>query len=69
MKLYFGNVIAIACSAGLLIPWAVIRTLRYRLAKFSMIVAGSPVHQMNRCWRGGREQPGAGDFFHMDVGV
>src|SRR2546425_152280 len=34
-RLYFGNVIAIACSAGLLIPWAVIRTLRYRLANFS----------------------------------
>jgi uncharacterized membrane protein YjgN (DUF898 family) len=70
MKLYFGNVIAIACSAGLLIPWAVIRTLRYRLANFSMIVAGSPVHHMNPLLAPvGASSQELGDFFNMDVGV
>ena len=69
-RLYFGNVIAIACSAGLLIPWAVIRTLRYRLANFSMIVAGSRVHQMNPSLApGGASSQELGDFFNVDVGV
>jgi uncharacterized membrane protein YjgN (DUF898 family) len=70
MKLYFGNVIVIVCSAGLLIPWAVIRTLRYRLANFSMIVAGSPVHQMNPSLAPvGASSQELGDFFNVDVGV
>jgi len=69
-RLYFGNVIAIACSAGLLIPWAVIRSLRYRLANFSMIVAGSPVHHMNPSLAPvGASSQELGDFFNVDVGV
>ena len=69
-RLYFGNIIAIACSAGLLIPWAVIRSLRYRLANFSMIVAGSPVHQMNPSLAPvGASSQELGDFFNVDVGV
>jgi len=63
-------VIAIACSAGLLIPWAVIRSLRYRLANFSMIVAGSPVHLMNPSLAPvGASSQELGDFFNVDVGV
>ncbi len=30
-RLYAGNVIAIVCTGGLLIPWAVVRVTRYRL--------------------------------------
>ena len=30
MKLYLGNVLGVVASAGLLIPWAVIRVARYR---------------------------------------
>jgi uncharacterized membrane protein YjgN (DUF898 family) len=70
MRLYFGNVIAIACTAGMLIPWAVIRTLRYRLTSFSMIVAGNPVHDMNPALEPvGASSQELGDFFNMEVGV
>ena len=36
--LHFGNIVAAAFSAGLLIPWAVIRTLRYRLDNFAGVI-------------------------------
>jgi uncharacterized membrane protein YjgN (DUF898 family) len=69
-RLYFGNVIAIAFTAGMLIPWAVIRTLRYRLTNFSMIVAGNPVHDMNPTLESvGASSQELGDFFNMEVGV
>jgi uncharacterized membrane protein YjgN (DUF898 family) len=35
-KLYAGNLIAIVCSGGLLIPWAVVRLTRYRLQAISV---------------------------------
>jgi uncharacterized membrane protein YjgN (DUF898 family) len=39
-KLYGVNVLAILCSGGLLIPWAVIRVTRYRLQTISVEIEG-----------------------------
>jgi uncharacterized membrane protein YjgN (DUF898 family) len=39
-KLYGLNVIAILCSLGLLIPWAVIRVIRYRLQAITVEIEG-----------------------------
>ena len=70
VKLYFSNVLAIACTAGMLIPWAVVRTLRYRLANFSMIVAGTPLYAGNPSLAPvGAASQELGDFFNVDVGV
>jgi len=70
IKLYFGNLFAIAGTAGMLIPWAVVRTLRYRLDNFSMIVAGTPVYAGNpNLAPVGAASQELGDFFNVDVGV
>ncbi len=39
--LYFSNAVAIACSFGLLVPWASIRMYRYRIARLSVEQVGS----------------------------
>ena len=39
--LYFSNTIAMLCSLGLLIPWARVRTTRYRLSRMSFIPGGN----------------------------
>jgi uncharacterized membrane protein YjgN (DUF898 family) len=69
-KLYLGNIVAAALSAGLLIPWAVVRTLRYRLESFAMIVEGAPVHEASpalaRVGAAGQE---LGDMFNLDLGL
>jgi uncharacterized membrane protein YjgN (DUF898 family) len=41
MSLYIGNVLAIAATLGLAVPWAVVRTLRYRAACLGMEGDGS----------------------------
>jgi uncharacterized membrane protein YjgN (DUF898 family) len=41
MKLYVTNVLAIIASAGLLTPWAVIRTLRYRADHMQVLLDGN----------------------------
>ena len=67
---YFGNIVAVAGSAGLLIPWAVIRTLRYRLESFSMVVAGNPVHEANpNLPPVGATGQELGDIFNLDLGL
>lgn len=40
MTLYFGNAVAIVASLGLLTPWAVIRTIRYRLEHMRVLLDG-----------------------------
>jgi uncharacterized membrane protein YjgN (DUF898 family) len=70
IRLYLGNVLAVLFSAGLLIPWAVIRTRRYRLECFCMIVAGDPVYEANpRLPRVGAMGQELGDFFNVDLGI
>jgi len=68
--LHFGNVVAAACSAGLLIPWAVIRTLRYRLDNFAGMIEDDIVHEaspeMAPVGAAGQE---LGDIFNLDLGI
>jgi uncharacterized membrane protein YjgN (DUF898 family) len=69
-RIYVGNVLAAAASAGLLIPWAVVRTLRYRLESFSMTVDGSPEHEANPALaRVGATGQEFGDIFNLDFGL
>jgi len=66
-RIYVGNVLAAAASVGLLIPWAVVRTLRYRLESFSMTVDGKPEHEANPALvRVGATGQEFGDIFNLD---
>ena len=69
-RLYVGNLFAAAASLGLLIPWAVVRTLRYRFENFSMVVEDEVVHtahpQLARVGATGQE---VGEIFHLELGV
>jgi uncharacterized membrane protein YjgN (DUF898 family) len=68
--IYLGNVVAAALSAGLLIPWAVIRTLRYRLENFTMIVDEEHVHAANPALAPvGAAGQELGDLFNLDLGL
>lgn len=68
--LYLGNVVAAALSAGLLIPWAVVRTLRYRLESFTMIVDEELVHAANPALAPvGAAGQELGDLFNLDIGL
>ena len=69
-KLYLVNLLAIACSAGLLIPWAVVRAYRYRLEHFAIIADDDLVHEANpvlpRVGAAGQE---LGDVLNLDLGI
>ncbi|MBI3045908.1 MAG: DUF898 domain-containing protein [Betaproteobacteria bacterium] len=69
-RLYLGNVVAIAATAGFLIPWAVIRTLRYRLENLAITIEGDSVHEaspaLERVGATGQE---IGDIFNLDLGI
>jgi uncharacterized membrane protein YjgN (DUF898 family) len=69
-RLYIGNVLAAAASAGLLIPWAVVRTLRYRLQCLSATIEGENLHEANpELERVGATGQEFGDIFNMDFGL
>ncbi len=69
-KLYLGNVVAVLLSVGLLIPWAVIRTRRYRLGCLAMLVEAETVHQASgRLPRVGATGQEMGDLFNVDLGI
>ncbi|HSC96821.1 MAG TPA: YjgN family protein [Burkholderiales bacterium] len=69
-RLYIGNVIAIAVTAGLLIPWAVVRTLRYRLDNMAMHVRDEAPHEANPALeRVGATGQELGDIFNLDLGI
>lgn len=69
-KLYLGNLLAIACSAGLLIPWAVIRTYRYRLDHFALITDDDLVHEANPALAPvGAAGQELGDVLNLDLGI
>lgn len=68
--IYVGNIVAVACTGGLLIPWAVVRTLKYRLESFAMTVEHEVVHQANPQFaRVGATGQELGDFFNLDLGL
>jgi uncharacterized membrane protein YjgN (DUF898 family) len=57
-------------SLGLLIPWGVVRALRYRLESFQMIVEEERIHEANPALaQVGATGQELGDFFNMDIGV
>ena len=69
-KLYVGNVLAVLFSVGLLIPWAVIRTRRYRLGCLAIRVEEETVHQASgRLPRVGATGQEMGDLFNVDLGI
>ncbi len=70
MRIYFGNIVAIAATAGLLIPWAVVRTLRYRLESFSVTAQGEEIFAANPDLEGvGATGQEFGDIFNLDLGL
>ncbi len=70
MRLYIGNLVAIAATAGLLIPWAVIRTLRYRLENFTITDQGADTYEANPALeRVGATGQEFGDIFNVDLGL
>jgi uncharacterized membrane protein YjgN (DUF898 family) len=69
-RLYIGNAVAVACTAGLLIPWAVIRTLRYRLECLTVFVEGDILFEANPALeRVGATGQELGDIFNLDLGI
>ena len=70
MKIYIGNLLAIAATAGLLIPWAVIRTLRYRLENFTITDQRADTYLANPALeRVGATGQEFGDIFNVDLGL
>ena len=68
IAIYFSNLAAIVLTLGLAIPWAVIRTHRYRASKTTVIVAGS----FDSFVQGEEQQVGAtgeevGEMFDLDI--
>jgi uncharacterized membrane protein YjgN (DUF898 family) len=68
--LYFSNTVAIIFSLGLLIPWAMIRTARYRISCLSLIITGSPddflAAEAEKASAIGEE---LGDLLDIDIGL
>lgn len=70
VRLYIGNAVAVAATAGFLIPWAVIRTLRYRLENLAVIVEGDVLFEANPALeRVGATGQELGDIFNLDLGI
>jgi uncharacterized membrane protein YjgN (DUF898 family) len=68
--IYLSNAIAIVFSLGLLIPWASIRTLHYRISNFSISSSG----ELDTFIASEQEEVGALgeeiiDFFDFDLGL
>jgi uncharacterized membrane protein YjgN (DUF898 family) len=60
----------VACSAGLLIPWAVIRTLRYRLENLSITIDDEFTHTASLALPPvGATGQELGDLFNLDLGI
>jgi uncharacterized membrane protein YjgN (DUF898 family) len=69
-RIYIGNILAVIATAGLLIPWAVVRTLRYRLENLALIVDGEVLFEANPALeRVGATGQELGDIFNLDLGI
>lgn len=68
--LYFTNALGILASAGLLIPWATIRMLKYRAEHFS-VAADGDLHEFQGHGASTVQAAGAevGDLFDFDMSV
>lgn len=70
LGLYITNAIAILTTAGLLIPWATIRMLKYRAEHFS-VAADGDLHEFQGSGASTVQAAGAevGDLFDFDMSV
>lgn len=70
VKLYLTNAIGIIASAGLLIPWAVIRTFKYRVDRTQVINTGD-LSEFQGCQTETVQAAGAEltEFFDMDLSL
>ena len=70
LRINFVNTLAIVFSFGLLIPWATVRSLRYRLQNTSLVAHGSlddiAAAEEQNSNAVGEE---IGDFFNVDIGL
>lgn len=68
--LYLSNTLAIVCSLGLLIPWALIRTARYRAQTLTLVSVSSLDHFVAER-EADRSAIGEemGEVFDMDIGL
>lgn len=68
--LYFSNMLMIMLTFGLLIPWAMVRTARYRISCISVCVEGNIdefiAAETERAQAIGEE---IGDLFDLDIGI
>lgn len=68
--LFFSNILIIMLSFGLLIPWVIVRTARYRISCISVCVEGTIdefiAAETERAQAIGEE---IGDMFDMDIGL
>jgi len=69
-RLYLVNLAAIIASAGLAIPWATIRTWRYRMSRFAAVAGASHIHRANPALPAiGAAGQELGDLFNLDLGL
>lgn len=68
--LYLSNTVAVVASLGLLIPWATVRLVRYRLENVSLVVRGSLdgflASERSQVAATGQE---VGEMFDLDFGL
>jgi uncharacterized membrane protein YjgN (DUF898 family) len=70
LKVYVSNALGIAASAGLLIPWAVVRTIKYRTDHLQVLTEGS-LDAFRSREGGAVAAAGAevGEFFDLDLSL
>ena len=70
LGLYVSNAAAIVASAGLLIPWATVRMLKYRLAHFAVSADGD-IHALQGSSDSSVQAAGAevGELFDFDMSI
>ena len=66
--LYASNLVAIVCTLGLAVPWAMIRLARYRAAHFAVLAQG-PIDDFVRDLEREHAAAGAEMIDALDVGV
>jgi len=68
--IYFTNLLAIIFSFGLMVPWAKVRTVRYKMDKLQLLAAGN----LDQFVQSERQQISAlgeevGEVFDIDIGI
>jgi uncharacterized membrane protein YjgN (DUF898 family) len=69
LELYFTNTLAIILSLGLLIPWAKIRTVRYRLSCLALHCKGGLDHFLNDASEASAAPAELSSLFDLDIAL